>query len=158
MACNCERKKKLLTKIKNYAQSGTVYMDYNATTPVLKETIAAFEKSCREHWANPSSYHASGVVAWQAMDNCRRNIADFFGKNPDHFYFSSSGSESLFTGIKGLYKTFNDSFFLTTAIEHSSVLKNITELPRHRYKILKVTEEGRIDLSTLASAVFRKQG
>ena len=157
MACNCERKKKLLTKIKNYSQSETVYMDYNATTPVLKETIAAFEKSCRNFWANPSSYHSQGVLAWESMDVCRKNIAEFFGKNPEHFYFSSSGSESLFTGISGLYKTYNNSFFLTTAVEHSSVLKNITELPRHRYQILKVTEEGRINLTTFASVISKNR-
>ncbi len=86
------------------------------------------------------------------MDRCRKNIAEFFGKNPS-ILFSSSGSESLFTGINGLYKTYKDSFFLTTAVEHSSVLKNITDLPRHRYQILKVTEEGRVDLTTLASVI-----
>ena len=153
MACNCERKKRLLAKIRNSEQAETVYMDYNATTPVLKETVAAFEKSCRTSWANPSSYHSSGVKAWETMNSCRKNIADFFSKNPDHFYFSSSASESLFTGITGLYKTFDNSFFLTTAIEHSAVLKNITDLPRHRYRILKVTEEGRVDLTTLASVI-----
>ncbi len=151
MACNCERKKKLLAKIKNNSLPETVYMDYNATTPVLKESMAAFEKSCRNAWANPSSYHPAGVNAWEEMDSCRRSIAAFFGKNPDSFYFSSSGSESLFAGIMGLYKSYKNSFFLTTAVEHSSVLKNITELPRHRYEILKVTEEGRVNLTTLAT-------
>ena len=153
MACNCERKKRLLSEIKNYNNETEVYMDYNATTPVIKETVAAFEKSCRKTWANPSSYHYAGVKAWQALEDCRRNIADFFNLEPEHFYFSSSGSESLYTGITGLYKTYKDSFFLTTAIEHSSVLKNITTLPRHRYEILKVTEEGRVDISTLASVI-----
>ena len=158
MACNCERKKRLLAKISNSEQGDTVYMDYNATTPVLKETLAAFEKSCRNTWANPSSYHSAGVKAWDSINSCRKNIADFFSRNPDHFYFSSSASESLFTGISGLYKSFSNAFFLTTAIEHSAVLKNITDLPRHRYKILKVTEEGRIDLATLASAIAENSG
>ena len=157
MACNCERKKRLLTKIRNSEQSESVYMDYNATTPVLKETVAAFEKSCRDSWANPSSYHTAGVRAWERMDACRKNIADFFSRNSDHFYFSSSGSESLFTGITGLYKSYENSFFLTTSIEHSAVLKNITDLPRHRYHILKVTEEGRVDLRSLASVIAEKK-
>jgi cysteine desulfurase len=158
MACNCERKKKLLTKMDKQTSSETVYMDYNATTPVLKETIAAFEKSCRNDWANPSSYHTAGVLAWQSLENCRTNISKYFNRNPEHFYFSSSGSESIYAGIRGLYSSYKDSFFLTTAIEHSSVLKNITDLPRHRYKILKVTDEGRIDLSTLSSVIAENRG
>ena len=158
MACNCERKKKLLTKIDKQTSAETVYMDYNATTPVLKETIAAFEKSCRNMWANPSSYHSAGVLAWQSLENCRTNISEYFNRNPEHFYFSSSGSESIYAGIRGLYSSYKNSFFLTTAIEHSSVLKNITDLPRHRYQILKVTDEGRIDLSSLALVIAENRG
>ena len=157
MACNCERKRQLLSKITGYDPLDIIYMDYNATTPVLKEAIAAFESSCRNMWANPSSFHNAGVKAWQSLENCRINISEYFGVDHEHIYFSSSGSESIFTGIRGLYAEHENSFFITTTIEHSSVLKNIAELPRHRILILPVNEEGRVDLTALSTAIEKKQ-
>ncbi|MCP5513902.1 MAG: aminotransferase class V-fold PLP-dependent enzyme [Spirochaetales bacterium] len=153
MACSCEKNRALLEKLKTSLQSDLVYMDYNATTPVLTECIGAFEDSCRNKWGNPSSYHTAGLKAWDELERNRSTAASYFKSKPEEIRFCSSGTEALFAGINGLYLADRESFFITTAIEHSAVLNNITSLPPDRYKILDVDSEGAVSIADLKTVL-----
>ncbi len=157
MACNCEKNRALLEKLKTSLPADLIYMDYNATTPVLTECIGAFEDSCRNKWGNPSSYHTAGLKAWEDLDRSRTTAASCFKSMPEEIHFCSSGTEALFAGINGLYRADKKSFFITTAIEHSAVLNNITSLPAGRYKILDVDSEGAIAPAELETVLERNQ-
>lgn len=158
MACNCERKERLLKKLSETDIRKNIYMDYNATTPVLNQCLGAFELSCRKNWGNPSSIHPAGAKAWEALENDRKKIADFFLSSPEDILFCSSGSEAIFAAVYSLADRDDDSFFITTSIEHSAVIRNITPLPAHRYHILKVSADGRIDISELSSVLSKNRG
>ncbi len=156
MACNCERKEKLLKKIsETHVDKKIIYMDYNATTPVLPESMGAFERSCRENWGNPSNCHPAGIKAWEDLEKNREIIAKYFNIKKDNIFFCSSGSEALFAGINGLNS--EKVFFISTLIEHSAVIKNITALPSNQYHLLKVSDDGIIDMEEFASALNKNK-
>jgi cysteine desulfurase len=158
--CNCERKKRLLKKIKNTGvEKRLVYLDYNGTTPVLPECLGAFEHSCRQRWGNPSSCHPAGARAWEALEESRRTIAAYFKTSPRDLRFCASGSEAIYAGIRGLDFTEGPvrggRFFITTEGEHSAVLSNILALPESRRGILKIDGDGQADLARLESLLLR---
>ena len=158
MACsNCERKERLLKKLADTKiDKKTIYMDYNATTPVLTESIGAFERSCRINWANPSSCHTAGVKAWEELEKNRETIAKYFNTKKENIFFCSSGSEAIFAGIHGINTP--KTFFISSVIEHSSVIKNIIALPREQYHLLKVTANGIIDTDEFSKVLEKNKG
>lgn len=153
MGCNCEKKEKLLKRLTGSPVKEITYMDYNATTPVLKECLGAFDAACRKNWGNPSSLHPMGVRAWGELEANRKTIASFYKTDPDNLHFCSSASEAIFAAINGLNT--ENSFFITTAVEHSAVMNNIEKLPPEKRYILKVSQNGEIPIDHL-SAVLEK--
>ncbi len=57
----------------------TIYLDYNATTPIEPLVQEAMRPFMAEHFGNPSSSHAQGVIAAQAVEDARAQVADLFG-------------------------------------------------------------------------------
>jgi len=156
MACNCERKERLSKLISDIRiEKKTTYMDYNATTPVLTESIGAFERSCRQNWGNPSNCHTAGIKAWEELEKNRETIAKYFKTKKDNIFFCSSGSEALFAGMHGINSP--KTFFISTVIEHSSVIKNITALPHEQYHLLKVSGKGIIDMEEFSRVLEKNK-
>ncbi|MCL2294434.1 MAG: aminotransferase class V-fold PLP-dependent enzyme [Spirochaetes bacterium] len=157
MGCNCERKEELLKKIADTRiYKKNIYMDYNATTPVLTESMGAFERSCRNNWGNPSNCHTSGIRAWEEMEKNRETIAKYFNVKKDNLFFCSSGSEAIFAGINGLNSA--NTFFISSVIEHSSVIKNLGALSAAQYHLLKVSNKGIIDIEELSAVLSKNKG
>ena len=65
-----------------------VYLDYNATTPIAPEVVAAMHPFLEENFGNPSSSHAYGLRAREAVATARRRVAELLGGAPrrDMFY------------------------------------------------------------------------
>ncbi|MCL2793211.1 MAG: aminotransferase class V-fold PLP-dependent enzyme [Spirochaetaceae bacterium] len=158
MACsNCERKERLLKKIADtHIEKKITYMDYNATTPVLAESIGAFERSCRKNWGNPSNCHTAGVRAWEELEKNRETITKYFNIKKENIFFCSSGSEAIFAGIHGINSP--KTFFISSVIEHSSVIKNISSLPHEQYHLLKVSSNGIINMEEFSKVLEKNKG
>ena len=71
-----------------------VYLDYNATTPLLPEVVDAMLPYLREHFGNPSSDHAVGRRARTAVEESRAQVAMLLGCSPDEIIFTSRGTEA----------------------------------------------------------------
>lgn len=71
----------------------SVYLDYNATTPLAPEVIADITESLSEHWANPSSTHGPGVCARNVVERARAEVAAAIGGRPEDVVFTSGGTE-----------------------------------------------------------------
>jgi cysteine desulfurase len=82
--------------------AGMVYLDYNATTPVDPRVAEAMGPFLHEQFGNPSSLHAYGEHAKKAVDKAREHVAGFLGCHTDEIVFTSGGSESNNTAIKGV--------------------------------------------------------
>jgi cysteine desulfurase len=98
-----------------------VYMDANATTPLLPEVMEAMRPYWMEHFGNASSIHLHGQQAHTAVDRARETLAEFFNCHTAEVVFNSGGTEGDNTAIFGLLHP--GDHFITTSIEHSAVLE-----------------------------------
>jgi cysteine desulfurase len=98
-----------------------VYMDANATTPLLPEVMEAMRPYWMEQFGNASSIHIHGQAAHRAVDHARETLAQFFNCREAEVVFNSGGTEGDNTAIFGLLHP--GDHFITTSIEHSAVLQ-----------------------------------
>ena len=103
-----------------------VYMDANATTPLLPEVLEAMRPYWMEHFANASSIHQPGQHARAGVDRARATLAEFFNCHDAEVVFNSGGTEGDNTALFGLLRP--GDHFITTAIEHSAVLQAANRL------------------------------
>jgi len=97
-----------------------VYMDANATTPLLPEVLEAMRPYWMECFGNASSIHLDGQQAHSAVDRARATLAEFFNCHDAEVVFNSGGTEGDNTAIFGLLRP--GDHFVTTSIEHSAIL------------------------------------
>ncbi|WP_315854202.1 cysteine desulfurase family protein [Gemmata palustris] len=79
-----------------------IYLDHNATTPLLPEVWDAMRPLMTETFGNPSSAHAIGRKARQALEDAREKIAGLLGAHPDEVTFTSGATEANNLAIFGL--------------------------------------------------------
>jgi cysteine desulfurase len=98
-----------------------IYMDANATTPLLPEVVEAMRPYWMECFGNASSIHLDGQQAHSAVDRARATLAEFFNCHDAEVVFNSGGTEGDNTAIFGLLRP--GDHFITTSIEHSAILR-----------------------------------
>jgi cysteine desulfurase len=130
-----------------------IYLDYNASTPVDPEVAEAMRPFLTDYFGNPSSIHAPGSTAKQAVESARMNVAKMIHAHADEIIFTSGGTESNNYAIKGIAfaNSFKGNHIITSAIEHPSVLEVCRYLEKKGFIVtqLPVDEEGCIILSEL---------
>lgn len=97
-----------------------IYMDSNATTPVLPDVLDAMQPHWHARFGNASAVHAFGRDARDAVDNAREEVAALISGKPSEVTFTSGGTESDNFAIFGLLQP--GDHLVTTAIEHDAVL------------------------------------
>jgi cysteine desulfurase len=105
-----------------------VYMDANATTPLLPEVMEAMRPYWLEHFGNASSIHQHGQKARTAVDQARETMARFFNCHDAEVVFNSGGTEGDNTAIFGLLHP--GDHFITTSIEHSAIIQAANRMAR----------------------------
>jgi cysteine desulfurase len=105
-----------------------IYMDANATTPLLPEVMEAMRPYWMEHFGNASSIHWPGQQARAAVDRARETMARFFNCHDAEVVFNSGGTEGDNTAIFGLLHP--GDHFITTSIEHSAILQAARRIER----------------------------
>src|SRR5713101_1270264 len=135
----------------------TVYLDYNATTPLRPEVLEAMLPYLHTHCGNPSSVHWAGRRAKQGLEEAREQVAALINARPSEIVFTSGGTESNNLALRGgLWATREKrTHAVTTAIEHSSVLEPLRALTREGFTltILPVENEGRVSVNDLRMAL-----
>jgi len=140
-----------------------IYLDNNATTACLPEVCDAQAPYLREVYANPSSVHLFGQRARHAVESARQQVAAFVGADANEIVFTSGGTESINLAIKGAaFASSGDRpgqasrrRSVTTAVEHSAVLRVVESLARGGWEVINVgvDGEGRIDKSAWRDAI-----
>ena len=97
-----------------------VYMDANATTPLLPEVVEAMRPYWTERFGNASSIHLDGQQAHSAVNRARAVLADLLNCHEAEVVFNSGGTEGDNTALFGLLRP--GDHLVTTAIEHSAIL------------------------------------
>ena len=133
-----------------------IYLDYNATTPVLPEVLEAMMPYFTTEWGNPSSTYKFGYKIKTAIETAREQVADLIGAHPMEVIFTSCATESNNTAIHAALKA-NPAkrHIITSVVEHSSVLNYCMALETEGYRVtyLQVDREGLLKLADLENAI-----
>jgi cysteine desulfurase len=97
-----------------------IYLDANATTPLLPEVLEAMRPFFLEQFGNASSIHQEGQHARWAVEQARASVARFLGCRPAEVVFTSGGTESDNLAIFGSVRA--GDHVITSAVEHHAVL------------------------------------
>ena len=134
-----------------------IYFDNAATTPLLPEVIDKMSETMKTTFGNPSSLHAHGRMASKLLRESREQIAQSLHTLPNRIFFTSGGSESNNTVIKGycLKHQADGKHIITTALEHHAVLEPIEYLvERFGFEVTIVQPRvGRILASDIKAAL-----
>ena len=138
-----------------------IYLDYNATTPIAPEVLDAMLPFLREQFGNPSSSHAYGAAAHDAVDLARSQVAGLIGCQPDEIVFTGAGSEANNLAIKGVAfaRRGQGDHLITSAVEHPAVLNTcryLVERFGYRLTVLPVDGHGLVDPDDIAYAIEPK--
>jgi cysteine desulfurase len=134
-----------------------IYMDANATTPLLPEVFEAMRPFFLEHYGNASSIHQQGQFARAAVDHARDQIARLLHCRTSEVVFTSGGTES---DNLALFGTLNASekepaHVITTSIEHDAILRAADSLAKKNVEVtfLPSTPQGVIEPTALLAAI-----
>ena len=130
----------------------TIYLDYAATTGIRPEVLEAMLPYFSERYGNPSSIYALAQEARGAVDEARERVADLLGCRASEVIFTSGGTESDNTALRGAALTLRQTgnHIITSSIEHHAVLHmcnfledlgfDVTYLPVDRYGMVDPVE------------------
>ena len=143
-----------------------IYLDYNATTPVDPAVTEAMLPYLRERFGNPSSSHIFGKAADEAVEQARRQVAEFLGGQPDEILFTAGGTEAsnhalkgvVFAQAQGLWGRWTRGVHvITSAVEHPATLQPCEFLRRLgcHISVLPVDRHGLVEPDTVRKAMDR---
>ena len=137
-----------------------IYLDNNATTRIADEAAEAMLPYLSDHFGNPSSAHAAGRTALNAINDARKSVARLVGaSSADEIVFTSGGTESDNWAIIGaLQADPSRSHIVTTQVEHEAVrsLCLLLEGSGNLVTWLEVSETGELDLAQLEASLTDK--
>src|SRR4029077_3479367 len=126
----------------------------NATTPLDPAVVEAMLPYLNTHFGNPSSTHAYGKHAHDAVERARAQVAEFLGAQPEEILFTGGGSEASNHALKGLVFPMlrgalglrgmffgwllPDAHIVTSTIEHPATLQTCEFLKRLGSRITQV--------------------
>jgi cysteine desulfurase len=104
-----------------------IYLDNNATTPMLPAVWEAMRPYLTDVYGNPASAHRAGSRARRALDDAREALASLLSAFPDEVVFTSGATEANNLAIFGLAGQ-PPGHLLTSPIEHPSVAEPVYRL------------------------------
>jgi cysteine desulfurase len=126
-----------------------IYLDYNATTPIDKAVADVMLPYLYGYFGNPSSSHKLGIEAKNAIEKSRKQVAGLLGCTSDEILFTSGGSESNNTVIKGVAHTYKNkgNHIITSKIEHPAITEPCKYLESIGYEVsyVSVDQYGMVD-------------
>jgi len=135
-----------------------IYLDYNATTPVDPDVLAAMLPFLKEDFGNPTSAHSPGQRSAAAIEDARESVAAFLGADSSsEIVFTSGGTEGNNWSILGTLLGSGDKRrIITTPVEHANVSKLCSKLEtdgKASVSRLNVDGNGEIDLDELRKSL-----
>lgn len=118
-----------------------IYLDNNATTPVLPEVLEAMCPYFGEHFGNASSIHRHGQETRAAVERARDSVASLLGCRAAEVVFTSGGTEGDNLAIAGL--TGPGDHLVTSSVEHHAVLNACKHLEETGCAVTYVPVDGR---------------
>src|SRR5437667_8439117 len=138
-----------------------VFLDHQATTPVLPEVFEAMKPFFSEACGSPSSLHQLGLRARDALARARAQVAALINaESPDEIVFTSGGTESANLAVKGTAyaNQRHGDHIVMSEIEHPSVINSVEFLEKRGFHCtrVKVDAEGFVDPADVRAALTEK--
>ena len=134
-----------------------IYMDHAATTPVRQEALEAMLPYFGGSFGNPSSIYTLAQEARKAIDDARETVARVLGGRMSEVVFTSGGTESDNTALKGAAVALRSTgnHVVTSSIEHHAVLHTCHQLEQMGFEVtyLPVDRYGRVDPDAVRGAI-----
>jgi len=129
----------------------SVYLDYNATTPLDKRVLDAMMPFLCEQFGNASSGHQSGRIARAAMGVAREQVAALVNAHPSQVIFTSGGTEANNLALKGCAARLTPGHIVLSGVEHSSVRTPANALKKDGWALdeIGVDADGRLAIENL---------
>ena len=136
--------------------SFVIYLDHNATTPVLPEVLEAMMPYLTTEWGNPSSAYRFRAKLKSVIETAREQVAELIGAHSMDVLFTSCATESNNAAIAAALRANpTKRRIVTSQVEHSSVLNYCMALEREGYRVtyLPVDRDGLLKLADLEAAI-----
>ncbi len=129
----------------------SIYLDYQATTPLAPEAFEAMVPLLRDQFANPHSAHRPGRAAAAVVEVARDRVKGALGLPNGRLVFTSGATEALNIAIQGAPA----GDIVTIATEHAAVLDTVEALrgAGRKVTILPVGTDGLVDMDAAAGAI-----
>lgn len=135
----------------------TIYLDNSATTKTDEEVVKAMMPYLLENYGNPSSIYKIGRENRKIVEDSRKKVSQILNGEPNEIYFTSGGSESNNTAIRGILYSYKNrgNHIITSRMEHPSVLETCKQLEKEGWEVtyIGVNENGIVDLEELKKAI-----
>lgn len=133
------------------------YFDNSATTRIKEEVLTEMFPYLSREYGNPSSLYSIGRKSKRAIEEARKRVASLINCKPEEIYFTSCGSESDNTALKGIaYANKNKGkHIITSKIEHPAILHSCQNLENKGFEVtyLDVDKDGFVNLETLENSI-----
>ena len=132
-----------------------IYLDYNATTPLLPEVVHAMLPYLQEHFGNPSSRHLYGRRTHDAIERARSELAALINSHADEIIFTSGGTEANNLAIRGTTARASRRRIVTSTIEHPATARPVSWREQQGWDIVRVGVDtgGRAEVRELDAAI-----
>ena len=136
----------------------SIYLDFNATTPLDPVVLEAMIPYFTENFGNASSQtHQAGRICAAKVEDARALIAEAIGAEPNELIFTSGSTESINIALTGIYQAYKSkgNHIITWQTEHNAVLETLNNLESLGAEItrLPVFRDGMPDISFLRSSI-----
>lgn len=136
----------------NTSMAPPIYLDHNATTPLLPAVADRLAEARAAGYANPASQHTEGRRARRALEAARDEIAGTLGAqtaslDADRLVFTSGGTEANVLALRGLAGPPGGTL-IVSSIEHPSVAETAEQMQREGYRVERLRVDGRGVAST----------
>lgn len=138
------------------APTDPIYLDHNATTPLLPEVVEAMLPYLTTHFGNASSSHVYGRRTREAVEAARAQVAALIGASPEEIVFTSGGIEANNLAIRGVAQAAPGGRYLVTSnIEHPATEGPCAFLESQGWRVtrLAVSKDGRVGFSEAEEAL-----
>jgi cysteine desulfurase len=134
-----------------------IYLDHAATTPVRPEVLAAMLAILGGTFGNPSSAHAFGRAAREALDDAHDRLARAVSADAREIVFTSGGTEATNLALKGAAWAgrARGHRIVTTAVEHHATTHALSHLEKFGFEVVEIPVDryGRVDPDELDRAL-----
>jgi cysteine desulfurase len=118
-----------------------IYLDNNATTPILPDVFDAMRPYFAEHFGNASSIHHHGQETRSAVESARDEVASLLGCRASEIVFTGGGTEADNLAVSGLVAA--GDHVITSSIEHHAVLHAAKHLEETGCEVAYIPVDGR---------------